>query len=77
MALLKAGSYGGAGFEVDLGETVDDVQTEQLHISDAELLKAINQENVTDRIFGRILRNRSKSHQALMAAVPGASGENT
>ena len=76
MALLKqTNSYGGGGFDVDLGETLEDVQTEQLHVSDAELLKAINQENLTDRIFGRILRNRSKSHAALMAAVPGAEQE--
>lgn len=75
MALLKQEPYGGAGYQVDLGQTVDDVQVEQLNISAAEMLKAINQENLTDRIFARILKNRSKSHGALLAAVPGASTE--
>ena len=70
MALLKVNSYD--SFQIDLGEEIEDVQAEQLKITSAELVKAINQENLTDRLFGRILTNRSKSHQALMDAVPGA-----
>jgi hypothetical protein len=70
MALLKTEDY--KGFTIDLGEVVEDVQAEQLSVTSAELAKAINQENLTDRLFGRILTNRSKSHQALMDAVPGA-----
>jgi hypothetical protein len=71
MALLKSKGYD--GFEVDLGEEVEDVQKEQLKVSQAEMMKAINQENLTDRIFGRILQNRSKSHKALLETVPGAT----
>lgn len=70
MALLKVESY--KGFCIDLGETLDDVQEEQLQVTSAELVKAVNQENLTDKVFARILTNRSKSHQALMEAVPGA-----
>lgn len=73
MALLKSDGYSSGGFEVDLGDVPDDVQKEQLHVFVSELLKAINQENLTDRIFGRILLNRTKSHAALLAAVPGAN----
>ena len=71
MALLKSEGYD--SFAVDLGETLEEVQKEQLKVSPAELTKAINQENLTDRIFARILTNRSKSHQALIDAVPGAT----
>lgn len=70
MALLKNDKY--EGYTIDLGETLDDVQEEQLKITHAELTKAINQENLTDKVFARILTNRTKSHQALMDAVPGA-----
>lgn len=72
MALLKTEQYG-SGFSVDLGEKLEDVQEEQLKLTSAEIIKAINQENLTDRIFARILRNRSKSHEALMNAIPGVS----
>lgn len=74
MALLKKSGYG-SDYEVDLGQDVEDVQKEQLTITQAEMLKAINQENLTDRIFARILNNRSKSHQALLNAVPGANAK--
>lgn len=72
MALLKSSGYSGGSLEVDLGQDVEDVQKEQLQISNAELLKAINQENLTDKIFARILRNREKSMRNLIEAVPGA-----
>lgn len=71
MALLKA-EYN--GFKIDLGEELEDVQKEQLTVSSAELVKAINGENLTDRVFARILKNRTKSHQVLLDAVPGATG---
>ncbi len=70
MALLKSDGYD--GLTIDLGETVEDVQEEQLKITRAELVKAINQENLTDKTFARILTNRAKSYRALMDAVPGA-----
>ncbi len=70
MALLKNGGY--EGLTIDLGEEVEDVQKEQLKISSAELVKAVNQENLTDKVFARVLTNRAKSYQALMEAVPGA-----
>lgn len=75
MALLKADRGYNGTYTVDIGEKLDDVQEEQLTITPAELLKAINQEALTDRLFGRILRNRSKSHEALLNAVPGASAK--
>lgn len=75
MALIKTGSGYGGNFTVDLGEKLEDVQDEQLTLTSAELIKSINQENLADRLFARILRNRSKSHEALMAHVPGAASE--
>lgn len=71
MALLKKDGYGDS-WSVDIGQDLEDVQKEQLCVSAAELLKAINQENLTDRIFARVLQNRTRSHQALLDAVPGA-----
>lgn len=69
MALIKQPSGYGSSFTVDLGEKLDDVQEEQLNVTAAELIKAINQENITDRLFARILRNRSKSHEALLVSL--------
>lgn len=71
MALIKTDGY--SGFLVDLGEKLEDVQDEQLKLTAAEIVKAINQESLADRIFGRILRNRSRSHEALLNHVPGAA----
>lgn len=54
---------------------MEDVQKEQLTVTLSELTKALNQENLVDRVFARVLRNRSKSqHQALLDAMPGAAG---
>lgn len=71
MALIKKDSYG--GWSVDLGDDAIKAEMgEQLKISDNELASAINMENVTDVLFARILKNRSKAHQALLDKVPGA-----
>jgi hypothetical protein len=74
MALLKrSGTYGGSGWEVDLGDDlIKSEMGEQLRISDAELSMAINMENLTDKLFARILKNRSKAHQTLLEKIPGA-----
>ena len=72
VAVLKTDSYN--GWTVDLGD--DEIAAEmgdQLKITTKELGSAINQENVTDRLFARILKNRSKAHQALMDKIPGAA----
>jgi hypothetical protein len=72
MALLKKGSYGD-GWEVDLGdESIKSEMREQLKVSNVELAAAINMENFTDKLFARVLKNRSKAHEALLDKVPGA-----
>lgn len=71
MALLKSDGYN--GWEVDLGD--DSIKVEmgdQLKITNKELSASINMENLTDRIFARILQNRSKAHQMLLDKVPAA-----
>ncbi len=70
MAILKYDSYG--HWQIDLGDDVDADMKEQLKVSHQELGSAINQENVADKLFSRILKNRSKAHAALLDKVPGA-----
>lgn len=71
MALLKHDSYN--SWEVDLGDaTIKSEMGDQLKITSAELSSAINMENITDKIFSRILKNRSRAHQALLDKVPGS-----
>ena len=71
MALIKKASYG--DWEVDLGDAqIAADMGDQLKVSDKELGTAINMENLSDRLFARILRNRSKAHEALLDMVPGA-----
>lgn len=73
MALLKHDTY--SNWEVDLGDpTIKAEMGDQLKVSNSELLTAINMENVTDTLFARILKNRSRAHQALLDKVPGAKG---
>ena len=74
MALIKKGSsYGSGSYEIDLGDpNIKAEMGEQLTITDNELLAAINMENVTDKLFARVLKNRSKAHQTLLEKVPGA-----
>jgi hypothetical protein len=73
MALLRKDTGGYGSWEVDLGDPAIKAELgEQLKISGDELLSAINAENVTDKIFARILKNRSKAHAALLDKVPGA-----
>ena len=70
MALMKR-EY--SNWTVDLGdESIKAEMGEQLKVTDAELSAAINMENVTDVLFARILKNRSKAHQMLLDRVPGA-----
>lgn len=70
MALMKR-EY--SNWTVDLGdESIKAEMSEQLKVTDAELSAAINMENVTDVLFARILKNRSKAHQMLLDRVPGA-----
>lgn len=74
MALLKKGQYGN-DWQVDLGDPkVEAEMGDQLKVTDSELLAAINAENLSDRIFARLLTNRSKAHQRLLDLVPGAKG---
>lgn len=76
MALLKKGTYSGH-WEVDLGDpSIKAELGDQLMVTDSELAAAINMENSTDKIFARILKNRSKAHQALLEKVPGAKEGN-
>lgn len=71
MALIKHDGYN--TWTVDLGdESIKAEMGEQLKVTAAELSSAINMENVTDTLFARILKNRSKAHQMLLDKVPGA-----
>jgi hypothetical protein len=72
MALIKKSQYG-LGWDVDLGDpSIKAEMGDQLTVSNEELAAAINMENVTDKLFSRVLKNRSKAHQALLDRVPGA-----
>lgn len=71
MALIKKAEYG--EWEVDLGDPAIKAEMgDQLKVTSHELSAAINMETLADRLFGRILKNRSKAHQALLDKVPGA-----
>jgi hypothetical protein len=71
MALLKKSQYG--GWEFDLGDdTIKAELEEQLKVTESEIASAINMENVADKLFARVLKNRSKAHQALLDKVPGS-----
>ena len=72
MALIK---HEYSGWKIDMGDNLEPGFEEQLKLSDEELGRAINMEHVTDRLFARILKNRSKAHQALLEKVPGVSGD--
>ena len=70
MALFKQ-DY--SGWEVDLGDSsIKAEMGDQLKVTGPELASAINMENIADRLFCRVLKNRSKAHQALLDKVPGA-----
>jgi len=70
MALFKS-DYD--GWEVDLGDPAIKAELgEQLKVTREELNAAINMENVSDKLFARILKNRSKAHQLLLEKVPGS-----
>ena len=70
MALFKS-DYN--GWEVDLGDPAIKAELgEQLKVTREELNAAINMENVSDKLFARILKNRSKAHQLLLEKVPGS-----
>lgn len=63
-----------SNWEVDLGDpSIKAELGEQLKVSDAELCTAINAENVSDKLFARVLKIRSKSHKALLERIPGAN----
>jgi hypothetical protein len=59
-----------SGFKVDTGQ--EDLPAEmktQLDVTPEEITHAINAENLTDRIFTRILKQRAKSHETLMQTL--------
>lgn len=72
MAILKYESYSNCRISTGDDE-FDSEHNEQLSISGKELIAAINAENVTDKIWARVLKNRSRAHQSLMDKIPGAS----
>jgi len=72
MALFKSDGYN-SSTKIDLGDDqLNDEMGDQLKIDNKELMKAINQENLTDQIFKRILVNRETRFKLLKEAVPGA-----
>lgn len=73
MALFKQDYQ---GWVVDLGDdTIKAEMGEQLKVTPAELSSAINMENIADRLFARVLKNRSKAHQALLDKVPAVKDQ--
>jgi len=63
-------------WNVDVGDLDGDkALADQLRVTPAELCQAINAEGVGDRLFRRVMLNRSKAHARLLEAVPGAKGE--
>lgn len=76
MATIKRSDKYGSSWEADLGD--DGLNSElstQLRITGEELGRAIMQENVSDKLFARILKNRQLDHKRLLDQVPGATGE--
>ena len=73
MSLIK---YDGGGYQcwkvITGDDEVDAEQTDQLTITAKELAAAINAQNVSDQLFARILKNRSKAHESLRSKIPGA-----
>lgn len=70
MAIFKKDNY--SDLRIVTGDDDFDSQfTEQLKISMSELVSAINAVNVTDTIWKQILLERSRSHETLIAKVPG------
>ena len=71
MAILKYESY--SSWKIATGDDeFDSEHSEQLSVTGKELVRAINEENVTDRIWARVLKQRSKSHEELLSRIPGA-----
>ena len=71
MSMLK-GDY--SGYTVDLGD--DSIKAElgdQLKVSQAELVNAINAANLIDTVFAKVLKLRSRSHQLLLERVLGVN----
>jgi hypothetical protein len=74
MATIKKTGYD--TWEAKTGdETIDKEYGDQLKVTAEELSRAIAVENVSDKLFARILKNRSKAHKALIDSVPGVNGE--
>lgn len=60
-------------YRVKTGDETLDSSDEKslLEISHEELVAAVNAENLTDQIFGRILKQRTKMHARLQAKLAG------
>lgn len=72
MAFLKHDSY--SGFRILTGDDAfDSEHVDHLRVTPTEIITAINAENLTDRLFARILTDRSKAHRALADKIPGAT----
>ena len=75
MALLKTDGYGNH-LRVDTGDSqMDEEMKDQLGVTVKELIQAINAENLTDRIFARIMKWRTDAHRRLCEKIPGAKAE--
>jgi hypothetical protein len=70
MAIFKHESY--SNCKIATGDDEFDSEfSEHLSVSGKELIAAINAENIADRLWARILKNRSASHESLMKKIPG------
>lgn len=71
MALLIAAPYG-SDYSFKTGDDAfDNDNKEELQYSKEELLRAINVEGLTDKLFKRCMKERSRKHEALIAALKG------
>ena len=77
MALLKCGGSGyHNNWTIDTGDNdFNQEMGEQLELTNEELSKAINAENVADRLFARIVKIRKAKHEKMMTKFPGTTEE--
>ena len=72
MAIFKYESYDHC--RVATGDDEFDSEfSDHLKVSGKELISSINAENVADKLWARILKNRSATHESLMKKIPGIS----
>lgn len=71
MAIFKHESY--SDCRVATGDDeFDSEHSNHLRVTGKELIRAINEEGLTDKIWARVLKSRTKAHNDLMENIHGA-----